>query len=81
MCFFTLRMLQMGREIGIVQLKASNGSSASQEVLTELQNIGRRLCMHVVAAKPLYLSSKEVPPLVMQAESAIYRCVYAMCLK
>lgn len=38
-----------------------------------LEQIGRRLAMHVVAAKPQFLSPAEVPDSIMQREAEIFR--------
>ena len=80
----------MGRELSLVQLSVEDSTSSSspssvssvssEYVAGELQALGRRLCMHVVAAKPTYLSPRDVPPPVMQAEAAIYRSCLHMCL-
>lgn len=37
----------------------------------ELQDIGKKLAMHIVAAKPTYLSPKEVPEEIVEKERAI----------
>ena len=61
--------LQMGKTAAVVSLKPAASGSAS--ALTAVEAAGRRLAMHVVAAKPLYLSEASVPPDVMQREEEI----------
>lgn len=49
-------------------------ASASAEHKEELRSqVGRRLAMHIVAAKPLYLSTDAVPQIFIDQELAIFR--------
>lgn len=62
--------VEMGREVSLVSLRTSETPEGSTE---KLHNAARRLAMHVVAAKPTYLSSSDIPSSVVEAETAIYR--------
>lgn len=53
----------------MVQLTVSDASLA-EKVHSE---VGRKLAMHTVAAKPAYLTAESVPPEVMERELAIFR--------
>ena len=68
--------VQMGKAAAVVLLSSGAvgvGKGAGAEGADEQQQIGRRLAMHVVAAKPTYLSQAEVPSDVMAREAAIFR--------
>lgn len=58
----------MGRACSLVQL-------SSTAAVDSLQDAAKKLAMHVVAAKPQYLSSKDVPVEVIEKEKAIFRSV------
>jgi elongation factor Ts len=62
----------IGKAISVVQWNVVGSLSAEQN--DELRHqIGRRLAMHIVAAKPLYLSSDSVPQAFIEQELAIFR--------
>ena len=62
--------VQMGREAAVVSLTAKKIDSDKR---TDLSAAAKRLAMHVVAAKPRYLSSNDVPSAVREAEAAVMR--------
>ena len=41
-------------------------------VETQLNAVGKKLSMHVVASKPLYLSGSDVPADAMEEEKAVF---------
>lgn len=55
-----------------MELKAKPSIS---ENLSVIADPARKLAMHVVAAKPIYISVKDVPSDVLEKEKAIFRCV------
>ncbi len=62
----------MGKATGVVHI-AVDGVNAAATQQTLKDSVGRKLAMHVVAAKPLYLSSQEVPADFIEKEVAIFR--------
>lgn len=62
--------VQLGRESAIVSFSAKN---IEDDKRSELATAAKRLAMHVVAAKPRYLSSGDVPSAVRESESAVMR--------
>ena len=68
--------VQLGRESSVVTFSlAQADASVSLEAAkrAELATSARRLAMHIVAAKPQYLSSAEVPLSVQESEAAVMR--------
>ncbi len=58
----------------VVQLQALPAASSSlcgQQLRQELAQVGRRLAMHIMAARPLFLSPAQVPAEVLAAERAL----------
>lgn len=60
----------LGTSAAIVAVTAEAGPSSKPEVL---ENLGRRLAMHVVASQPKYLSPATVPKPVIEREKEIIR--------
>lgn len=56
--------------MGLVTLEPKDGKVDGQEAEAE---VGAALAMHVVAAKPLFLSKELVPESILQHESDIFR--------
>lgn len=56
--------------MGLVTLEPEDGEVDGQEAEAE---VGAALAMHVVAAKPLFLSKELVPESFLQHESDIFR--------
>jgi len=67
--------LQLGKSAAIVSLRPSKspGPVLTAPAVAALETAARRLAMHVVAAKPLYLSELSVPVDVMTKETDICR--------
>lgn len=59
----------LGRSAALVSLETSNLLENDQ--LSQLEEAARRLCMHIVAARPKYLSPECIPPEVVEKERAI----------
>jgi elongation factor Ts len=59
----------MGSKLGLVVLGVSGEVDAEQQ--KQLEEAGRKLAMHVVAAKPLYLDKSSVPADLLAQETAI----------
>lgn len=62
---------QMGRVLGVTVLQSS--TTPSPQSLDTLQDAAKRLAMHVVAARPLYLNPSSVPAEVVAKETEIIR--------
>jgi translation elongation factor EF-Ts len=60
----------LARVIGLVTLEAEDGVLKGQEAEAQL---GSALAMHVVAAKPLFLSKETVPETFIHRETDIFR--------
>ena len=68
--------VQLGRESSVVTLSLAQGdteASLETEQRTLLTTAAKRLAMHIVAAKPQYLSSSAVPQSVRESEEAVMR--------
>lgn len=65
--------IELGRSAAIVKLSVATTSALSNEVNEMLSDIAKKLAMHVVAAKPLYLQASDVPADVVAKETAIFR--------
>jgi elongation factor Ts len=64
--------IQLGKATGVVHMTVDGENvSATQQALKD--SVGRKLAMHVVAAKPLFLSSQNVPADFVEKELAIFR--------
>jgi len=61
--------VQMGKVAALVRLSFSHPLTQQQQV----DDIGRRLAMHIVAAQPAYLNEAQVPSEVREREVAIAR--------
>ena len=61
----------MGRSASIIYLSIK--PTVPLENTPLFNDIARKLAMHIVAAKPLYLSSKDVPSSFIEKETAIFR--------
>ena len=59
----------MGRIAGILSLQVDDG----QTQLQALQRVGSELAMHVVAAKPLFLTKELVPSDALENEREILK--------
>jgi len=64
--------VQLGKSVAVVELSSST-SSGGAAADAALQSTGRRLAMHVVASKPLFLSEQAVPATVLAKETDICR--------
>lgn len=62
------------RQVGLVELNCESDFVARNE---KFQELARDLAMHVVAARPLYLSKEEVPAEAVEKEKEIYRAQLA----
>lgn len=60
----------MGSTLGVVVLGVSADVDAHR---SQLEEVGKKLAMHVVAAKPAFLDKSYVPIAVQEAELAICR--------
>lgn len=60
----------LARVVGLVTLESEDGVLKDQEAETQL---GSALAMHVVAAKPLFLSKDLVPETYIHSETDIFR--------
>jgi elongation factor Ts len=75
-------VVMMGTAAAIVQLQvlAISSSSSANTTATptreQIQEIGKQLAMHIVAAKPMYLSISNVPLDIVQQERQIYQNQY-----
>jgi elongation factor Ts len=68
--------VQLGRESAVVTFslsKAETDSTVDDGKRVELATAAKRLAMHIVAAKPQYLSSGDVPSSVQESEAAVMR--------
>jgi len=61
---------QAGSSAAIVELVATSGGNVDVNVISEA---GKKLAMHIVAAKPTYLNADEVPEDVLEKERTIIR--------
>jgi len=64
-----------GTAAALVELAKSSSSSSSKNKCTlsrdEIEQVGKRLAMHIVAAKPVYLAPKNVPEHEIEKEKQI----------
>lgn len=60
----------LARVVGLVTLEPEDGVLKDQEAEAQL---GSALAMHVVAAKPLFLSKELVPETFIHSEADIFR--------
>merc|ERR1712146_392091 len=65
---------QLGAQAAIVALKSESTPfvNVSVERKIELETIAKKLAMHIVAAKPLYLSTSSVPNEIIEKEKSIH---------
>lgn len=63
----------MGQQLGIVIVNAPGASSEAQ--LSAIDTLTKKLAMHVVAAKPQYLSKDQVPADIVAKETEISKWV------
>lgn len=63
--------IQLGRQVAVVSVDVNSAIDGDTE--SKIQDMGKRLAMHTVAAKPQYLTAKDVPPDVIEQEMAIFR--------
>lgn len=66
---FFFFLLGLGRIAGILSLQVDDG----QTQLQALQRVGSELAMHVVAAKPLFLTKELVPSDALENEREILK--------
>ncbi len=64
----------MGKTAAIVNFNLTGASAQAEELVRS--EAGRKLAMHIVVAKPAYLTAESVPKDVMEREVAIFRWVY-----
>lgn len=57
-----------GTSAAIVELKTTSACTLSKD---EIQEVGKKLAMHIVAAKPLYRAPEDVPALEIEKEKEI----------
>jgi translation elongation factor EF-Ts len=68
----------LGKALGVVGLSISPTISLAdqqqqqQQVLLQ-ENIGRKIAMHIVAAKPLYLHTQQIPSILIEQERNIFQ--------
>jgi len=60
-----------GTAAAIVELVPTNSKKTSSRSVEDIQEIGRKLAMHIVAAKPTYLSPDQIPDTVLEKEREI----------
>lgn len=68
--------VMLGKFAAVVTLKVTPPLPATAEAVAArkaLQSTGRKIAMHVIAARPEYLQPTDVPPEVLQRETAIIR--------
>lgn len=65
----------LGRIAGILSLEAQNDDVP----LDALQRVGSSLAMHIVAAKPLFLSKELVPSEALESERDILKSQVLLC--
>jgi elongation factor Ts len=63
----------MGQQLGLVIVNAPGASGDAQ--LSAIDGLTKKLAMHVVAAKPQYLSKDQVPADIVAKETEISKCV------
>lgn len=63
--------LNVGSAAAVVEVAPIEGSSGADVSLEQLQATGKKLAMHVVAARPLYLTPEDVPDDELEKEKAI----------
>lgn len=68
--FVILPITGLARVVGLVTLESEHGSLKDEEAEAQL---GSALAMHVVAAKPLFLSKELVPDTFLHRETDIFR--------
>lgn len=64
--------IQMGKALAFITLDTTP-CNLEGVVEKRIQDMGRKLAMHVIAAKPMYLSIKDVPEEALLREKAIMR--------
>lgn len=62
---------QLGKTIGVIALK-TEPALADSAATSLRESAGRKLAMHIVAAKPQFLSAAQVSPTFIEAERAIF---------
>lgn len=69
--------IQMGKIGSVVTMSTSPNVESGSDTLTQCQDIGKKIAMHVAAADPapLYLQSTDVPQDLIDRETAIFRWV------
>ncbi len=70
--------LDAGTAAAIVQVQPKDSTSVSWD--PSWQEAGKKLAMHVVAAKPLYLNPNSVPAEVLEKERAILAKQVRVCV-
>jgi elongation factor Ts len=65
-------MLQLGRAASIIELEVSSAIHGAA-IPSNLTEAAKKLAMHIVAAKPSYLSLQDIPADLMAKETAIFR--------
>lgn len=63
----------MGRSLGIVSLDVDNIQSLNDASSNKVEEMGKKLAMHIVASNPLYLDKTKVPQEFIDKESAIFK--------
>lgn len=69
LCTFIFWDAGLGRIAGIVSLEVGDGNAS----LDVLHRVGPELAMHVVAAKPLFLTRELVPSEAMESEREVLK--------
>jgi elongation factor Ts len=64
--------VQLGKAAGVVEFTVDGNNVAATQLLIK-ESVGRKLAMHVVAAKPLFLSAADVSPDFLAKERAIFQ--------
>ena len=63
----------MGRSLGVVSIDIDDTNSLSNEKSNKVEEMGKKLAMHIVASNPLYLDKTKVPQEFIDKESAIFK--------
>lgn len=74
--FLICLVIGLARVVGLLTLEPENGTLEGQVAEAEL---GSALAMHVVAAKPLFLSKELVPESYLNRETDIFRSQVSPC--
>lgn len=63
----------MGRSLGVISINIDNINTINDEKSNKIEDMGKKLAMHIVASNPLYLDKTEVPQEFVDKETAIFQ--------